>query len=59
MARRIAASATVVSDPAQGSGSPATVRYHLKTAFAHTGVRTQSRLVQRVTRALTEFGVRG
>jgi hypothetical protein len=35
-----------------------TVRYHLKTAFARTGVRTQSRLVQRVTRALTEFGVR-
>ena len=36
-----------------------TVRYHLKTAFARTGVRTQSRLVQRVTRALTEFSVRG
>ena len=35
-----------------------TVRYHLKTAFARTGVRTQSRLVQRVTRALTEFSVR-
>ena len=35
-----------------------TVRYHLKTAFARTGAHTQSRLVQRVTRALTEFGVR-
>jgi hypothetical protein len=34
------------------------VRYHLKTAFARTGVRTQSCLVQHVTRALTEFGVR-
>ena len=35
-----------------------TMRYHLKTAFARTGMRTQSRLVQRVTRALTEFGLR-
>lgn len=35
-----------------------TVRYHVKTAFARTGTRSQSRLLQRVTRALTEFGTR-
>jgi GAF domain-containing protein len=32
-----------------------TVRYHLKTAFERTGARSQSRLMQLVTRVLTEL----
>lgn len=35
-----------------------TVRYHLKIAFERTGVRSQSRLMQLVTRALTELSER-
>ena len=34
-----------------------TMRYHLKTAFARPAAH-QSRLVQHVTSALTEFGLR-
>jgi GAF domain-containing protein len=34
------------------------VKFHLKTAFAKTGLRTQSRLLQAVTRALADLGVR-
>jgi DNA-binding CsgD family transcriptional regulator/GAF domain-containing protein len=32
-----------------------TVRYHLKTAFERTGMRSQGRMMQLVTRALTEL----
>ena len=35
-----------------------TIRYHLKSAFARTGARSQTRLMQLVTRALSELGGR-
>jgi PAS domain-containing protein len=34
------------------------VKFHLKTAFAKTGLRTQARLLQAVARALTDLGER-
>lgn len=41
---------------ARHSLSYETIRYHLKSAYARTGARSQARLLQLVTRALTEFG---
>ncbi len=35
-----------------------TVRYHLKVAFARTGARSQSRLLQMVTKALSNLQIR-
>ena len=56
------ATARLVSALAQGDDAVAygkrhglsydTVRYHLKTAFARTGARSQARLLQLITRAL-------
>ena len=34
------------------------VKFHLKTAFAKTGLRSQARLLQAVARALAELGLR-
>jgi hypothetical protein len=34
------------------------VKFHLKTAFAKTGLRSQTRLLQAVARALAELGLR-
>jgi hypothetical protein len=35
------------------------IKFHLKTAFARTGLRSQTRLLQMVTRALAELSSRG
>jgi DNA-binding CsgD family transcriptional regulator len=32
-----------------------TVRYHLKTAYALTGIRSQARLLQVISRSVDEF----
>jgi hypothetical protein len=37
---------------------PDTVKFHLKTAFAKTGLRSQARLLQTVARAIAELGER-
>jgi DNA-binding CsgD family transcriptional regulator len=34
------------------------VKFHLKTAFAKTGLRSQTRLLQAVARALADLGLR-
>ena len=62
------ATARLVSALAQGDDAVAygkrhglsydTVRYHLKTAFARTGARSQARLLQLITRALDDIDPR-
>lgn len=34
------------------------IKFHLKTPFAKTGLRSQTRLLQAVARALAELGLR-